>query len=125
MAETDAGSADTVQIVVDGESTLTDPSTAVPESVEFDLPVGPDVCEPVEVVNTWSPTSGGMGGGTAVHNALTTALTPAEVAVAAGCDGASPALPGTGADLARAGALAVILLVLGTTALLVVRRRGA
>ncbi|MFJ2297625.1 DUF5979 domain-containing protein [Oerskovia paurometabola] len=127
VGETDAGGADTVQVVVDGESTLTDPATAVPESVEFDLPVGPDVCEPVEVVNTWSPTGGGMGGGTAVHHALTTALTPTEVALAAGCDRAAPdgALPGTGVDLARVGMLVAILLVLGTTALVAVRRRDA
>lgn len=127
VTETDAGGADTVQVVVEGRSTLTDPAAAVPGSVEFDLPVGPDVCESVEVVNTWSPTSGGMGGGTAVHNALTTALSPAEVAVAAGCAPAAPdgALPATGAELVRTGALAAMLLVLGTAALAVGRRRGA
>ncbi|WP_275001556.1 DUF5979 domain-containing protein [Promicromonospora iranensis] len=51
--ETDAGSADSVTIVVDGTTTETDPADGDPRSAEFDLPVGDDVCRPVHVTNTW------------------------------------------------------------------------
>lgn len=59
VTETDAGSADSVTIVVDGTTTETDPADDDPRSAEFDLPVGDDVCRPVEVTNTWSAATGG------------------------------------------------------------------
>ena len=128
VTETDAGDADRVEIVVDGESTFTDPDAADPASEEFALPVGDDVCHPVEVINTWGTSSGGTGGGTGtvVGRALTAALSADALAVAAGCADGPPAdggsLARTGATVLGAVLLALLLLGAGT-ALVVARRR--
>ncbi|MBE7701791.1 hypothetical protein H9623_15970 [Oerskovia sp. Sa1BUA8] len=78
VTETTVGGADEVRVVVDGRTTVTDPAAGDPTSVEFRLPSGPDVCLPVEVVNTWGlsgalgGTAGGPLGGTAGTAGTTT-----------------------------------------------------
>ncbi|WP_123372114.1 DUF5979 domain-containing protein [Cellulomonas sp. PhB150] len=108
VAETDAGSADSVEIVVAGQSTVTDPDVETPQSASFALPVGDDVCAPVDVVNTWS-----AGGGTGTGGGGSSAAA-GDPGAADGCDdaGGGPASGGiaiTGIDA---------LVVLGWMALL-------
>jgi hypothetical protein len=115
IAETDAGSADSVEIVVDGQSTTTDPGADTPTSDSFALPVGDDVCAPVDVINTWSATpAGGASGGGSSSGAA------GDPSAADGCDDAGggpapgPGIAITGADSAAALAWMTLLLVVGT-----------
>jgi hypothetical protein len=147
VTETDAGSADSVTIVVDGTTTEGDPAAGDPRSARFDLPVGDDVCRPVEVTNTWSaPGGGAAGGGTggeagglaAVSGValtaagLSTAAGAADYCADPGSEPGAPADPGagvgpdelpwTGADVLTAALFALLLLVGGSAAVTLSRR---
>ncbi|MEN0128621.1 MAG: DUF5979 domain-containing protein [Brevundimonas sp.] len=135
VSETDAGSADDVQITVDGESTLTDPDAGTPQSASFALPVGDDVCAPVDVVNTWSSGSGAAGTTTATSTSAfaasgtgsssRAAIDPADCADSGGGVQPSPGgLPRTGTDAVTVLVWAALLMAAGT-ALVVGRRRRA
>nr|WP_225224318.1 DUF5979 domain-containing protein [Cellulomonas sp. JH27-2] len=129
VAETDAGSADSVEIVVDGNSTTTDPDTDTPEA-SFSLPVGPDVCEPVDVINSWSA-SGDANGGGGSSSGQAISLTAGEAAPL-DCNGngggpapgpaPGPPLAHTGTDALTAVVWLVLVLTLGA-ALVQIRRR--
>ena len=124
VAETDAGTADSVTIVVDGNTTTTDPDAVTPEA-SFSLPVGPDVCEPVDVTNTWSANGDANGGGSSSGQAIS--LTAGEAAPL-DCNGdgggpaPSPPLAHTGTDALTAVVWLVLLLTVGA-ALVQIRRR--
>ncbi|MDM7832106.1 DUF5979 domain-containing protein [Cellulomonas edaphi] len=124
VTETDAGSADSVEIVVDGESTVSDPGEGTATSASFALPVGDDVCAPVDVINTWSDGSGSATGGTGSSSGA--AVDPsAPVSCADGGGGVLPSpgdLSNTGADVAR-GIAATASLVLAGAVLVTLRRR--
>ncbi|KQR10544.1 DUF5979 domain-containing protein [Cellulomonas sp. Leaf334] len=126
VAETDAGSADAVQVVVDGVGTPTIPTATDPPSAQFALPVGDDVCQPVEVINTWfaSPGGGGPGAGlgTAVTGPSSAPMSAAALLAASGC---SSTLAATGTSPLAPALLGVLLLVTGVLAVLVARRRWA
>ncbi|GEK20816.1 DUF5979 domain-containing protein [Cellulomonas xylanilytica] len=121
VTETDAGSADAVQVVVDGEGTPTVPTAADPPSAQFQLPVGDDVCQPVEVINTWLTSSGGGGSrlGAAVTGPSSAPMSAEALWVASGC---ADALATTGSSPSLLVALAVLLLLLGALAVVVGRR---
>jgi hypothetical protein len=141
VTETTYGGADEVQVIVDGEGTVTDPEAAAPTSVEFRLPPGDDVCLPVEVVNTWGAVRSGSGtapvaevatvsarfaGATAlaapvVAPAATVGTPEAQLRTDAGCDPEPPGgltppgggLASTGADGAPVALLASLLIAAG------------
>jgi len=124
VTETDAGSADAVQIVVDGESTSAVPTVVDPPTAQFALPVGDDVCQPVEVINTWFAANGGGSGiGTAVSEVSAAPLPAAALSAVSGC--AAGGLAATGANGLLGGVLVVLLLVIGTALVVVTRRTAA
>ncbi|WP_162243342.1 DUF5979 domain-containing protein [Cellulomonas sp. Leaf334] len=119
VVETDAGSADSVTIVVDGQGTTTDPLDGNPTSASFALPVGDDVCAPVDVVNTWSTDAGtavGASGIGAAARVQTAAQDPAS-----DCDDDGGVLAATGTDTLRL--VTWILLLIGAGVILVQARR--
>ncbi|WP_156044172.1 DUF5979 domain-containing protein [Cellulomonas sp. HZM] len=122
LTETDTRDADSVQIVVDGESTVTNPDDVTPASSSFAVPTGDDACTPVNVVNTWSGVS---GAGTGAAGAVRSALDPSTLPDSCADNGGGPApgvLPRTGADVA--GFLGwTAFLMLGGAALVMTRRR--
>lgn len=146
VTETDAGSADSVTIVVGGTSVESAPAAGAPRSAWFDLPVGDDVCRPVQVTNTWFAADAAAGDetsalGTVEGATLTSAGAGTPAGSAAGCtdpgDGAAgepgaPADPGggvgaeelpwTGVDALAAALCALLFLVGGAAAVTVSRR---
>ncbi|MFD6166136.1 DUF5979 domain-containing protein [Oerskovia sp. NPDC060287] len=83
LTETTYGGADEVQVIVDGEGTVTDPEAAAPTSVEFRLPPGDDVCLPVEVVNTWGTARSASGAAPVTEVATVSARFAGATALAA------------------------------------------
>ncbi|MFD7307929.1 DUF5979 domain-containing protein [Promicromonospora sp. NPDC059942] len=103
VTETDAGSADSVTIVVDGTTTQADPAEGDPRSASFDLPAGDDVCLPVEVTNTWGASADGVASAslTALVTPLAATFAADRAALPDGCGdqgggGASGPGPGPG-----------------------------
>ncbi|MFJ3404454.1 DUF5979 domain-containing protein [Promicromonospora sp. NPDC090134] len=143
VTETDAGSADSVTILVDGTTTQADPAEGDLRSATFDLPPGDDVCLPVEVTNTWGASTGGLAAAPTL-TALTAALASDGGTLPEACgdagggtdggpgggDGVGPADPGvppgslpwTGVNPFPTALLALLFLVGGGVVLTISRR---
>ncbi|WP_407317697.1 DUF5979 domain-containing protein [Isoptericola halotolerans] len=100
LAETDAGDARSVAITVADDSTTADPAGEVPTSGAFQVPVAGTSTVGVDVVNTYDATPGGATPGPGF-------------------------LPRTGADLAGASVLALMLGGIGYMLVRLRRRQGA